>query len=283
MTSRAFIKENKETNLLLVDALNLAFRYIGQSNFSFSDKYVSTLKSLARSYDAAHIVVACDKGSSTYRKEILPEYKMNRKEKHEQRTDKEKADFEAFFDEFRVAMDMVQEDDAFVFLQYQGVEADDIAGHIVTNLDLTTEKTWLISSDRDWDLLISPKVSRFSYVTREEITWDTWEDKYGELPPEFYLTYKCLVGDPGDNIKGIEGVGPKRAQSIIETYGDIFDIIGNLPLSGTTQYIKNLNKSEDLLMKNIQLMDLATFCTDAIGADNVLDINSTLQAKGIIK
>ena len=56
-------------------------------------------------------------------------------------------------------------------LRYEGVEADDIAAHIVRYKEhYGANKIWLISSDRDWDLMIGPKVSRFSYVTRKEIT-----------------------------------------------------------------------------------------------------------------
>ena len=32
------------------------------------------------------------------------------------------------------------------------------------------ERIWLVSSDRDWDLLVQENVGRFSYVTRKEVT-----------------------------------------------------------------------------------------------------------------
>ena len=52
-------------------------------------------------------------------------------------------------------------------------------------------------------------VSRFSTVTRKETTVDNWDEHY-DFPMEDYI-YKCLVGDKGDNVPGVQGVGPKRA------------------------------------------------------------------------
>ena len=65
-------------NLLIVDGLNLSFRWKHQGNLDFEYDYVRTVQSLAKSYNCGEIVVLGD-GGSDYRKEIYPEYKANRK------------------------------------------------------------------------------------------------------------------------------------------------------------------------------------------------------------
>ena len=65
---------------LIVDALNLAFRWKHQGRTDFRYEYQRTVESLARSYDCKNIIITADLGSSSYRKEINPEYKQNRKE-----------------------------------------------------------------------------------------------------------------------------------------------------------------------------------------------------------
>jgi DNA polymerase-1 len=135
-------------------------------------------------------------------------------------------------------------------------------------------KIWLISSDRDWDLLVKEDVSRFSTVTRKEITLDTWPY---EVPPEQYICYKCLTGDKGDNIPGVPKVGPKTAAKLLEQYGSSFDIVDAIPLPGKYVYIKNVNESADQIMLNHELMDLETYCEDAIGSDNLRDIGMQLM------
>jgi 5'-3' exonuclease len=145
----------------------------------------------------------------------------------------------------------------YLTLKYQGVEADDIAALICQNREeLGLDEIWLISSDRDWDLLVDEKVSRFSTVTRKETTIHNWDEHY-DFDPEYFLTYKTLTGDKGDNVPGVDGVGPKRATQLIEQYGDIFDIMASLPLDGKYKYIQNLNEfGTDGLEQGVKLMDL---------------------------
>lgn len=268
MASLVDTSEKPKENLLIVDALNLAFRWKHMGSTKFASDYLATVKSLAKSYKAGTVIITADWGSSTYRKEILPEYKQNRQELKDNQTEQEKREFELFWAEYENTLNLLETH--FLLLRYKGVEADDLAGYLVNNKDrYGFEEIWLISSDRDWDCLIQPGVSRFSYVTRQEITVDTWDYP---VPREMYSSYKCLVGDKGDNIPGIEKIGPKRAAELIQKYGDIFDIYSACPLPGNYVYINNLNNNKEQLLKNYELMDLCTYCTAAIGDSNVEDI-----------
>ena len=260
---------------LIVDALNLAFRWKHQGRTDFRYEYQSTVQSLAKSYDCNNIIITADWGSSTYRKGISPEYKQNRKEKFAEQSEAERLAFEEFFEEFEASLEVLAED--YPVLRYKGVEADDIAAHLVkykSKYDL--EYIWLISSDRDWDLLIQENVGRFSYVTRKEVRVDNWKEHY-DIDPEMYISMKCLTGDKGDNVAGIPGIGPKRAVQLIEQYGTAFDIYNALPIESRYKYIQELNASGEQLLVNYELMDLMTFCDDAIGKDNIDDIERVLN------
>ena len=259
-------------NVLIVDALNLCFRWKHQKATRFADDFVSTIESLARSYDCGQIIVAADMQGSSYRRELYPEYKGNRKELYANQTEEEKLEAQYFFNEYEKSLELASK--RHLLLRYPGVEADDIAAYIVTHRrDFGFNRIWLISSDRDWDLLIKEDVSRFSTVTRKEITLDTWPY---EVPPEQYLCYKCLMGDKGDNIPGVPKVGPKTAAKLLEEYGSSFDICDAIPLPGKYVYIKNLNDNKEQILLNHALMDLETYCEEAIGADNTRDIGMQL-------
>jgi len=260
-------------NILVVDALNLAFRWKHTGSTKFVDEYVKTVKSFARSYSAGTVIITADQGSSSYRKDIYPEYKGNRTALREEQTPAEKREFELFFKEYENTLEALSKE--FLLFKYKNVEADDIAAWIVNNKDTFGFKNiWLISSDRDWDLLVEDSVSRFSYVTRKEITVDTWDYPVSR---EHYISYKCLVGDSGDNILGIPGVGPKRAVALIEEYGDAFDIYAACPVPGTNKFILSLNEHKERLLVNYELMDLKTYCADAIGESNVKDLEWRLN------
>ena len=242
-------------NLLIVDGLNLAFRWKHQGTSDFEHDYVRTVQSLAKSYDCGEIVVLGD-GGSNYRKEIYSEYKANRKERYAEQTEKEEREFQEFLAEFQVTMNTLKYK-GHLTLKYAGVEADDIAALICQNREnLGIQNIWMISSDRDWDLLIDEHISRFSTVTRKETTLHNWDEHY-DFDPEYFLTYKCLTGDKGDNVPGVDGIGPKRATQIIQQYGDIFDIMASLPIEGKYKFIQNLNEfGSEGLEVGIKLMDL---------------------------
>ena len=93
------LKPQPKENILIVDALNIAFRWRHQGILDFKWDYIRTVESLARSYEAGTIIITADGGSS-YRKEIYPEYKANRKERFADQTEQEQKEFEMFMAEF---------------------------------------------------------------------------------------------------------------------------------------------------------------------------------------
>ena len=261
-------------NLLIVDSLNIAFRWKHQGVTDFKYDYVRTVESLAKSYNAGNIIITAD-GGSTYRKDILPTYKANRKEKYAEQTPQEEKEFAMFMAEFSNTLTLLKE--KYPVFQFKGVEADDIAAYISMNLDkYGLDDCWMVSSDKDWDLLINDRVSRFSTVTRKETTVHNWDEHYDFEIPD-YITFKCLTGDKGDNVPGIPGVGPKRAVQLMEQYGDVFDIYDACPIDGKYKYIQNLNENAEQLLMNVELMDLVTYSEQAIGEQNIEVINSTLK------
>ncbi len=268
-------KARSKDRVMIIDALNLAFRYKHGGISGFFDDYKRTVDSLSNSYSTGTIIIAVDDGSSLFRKTIYPEYKQNRKDKYETQTEAEKQAFEAFFREFREVVEQLKQ--YYTVISFKGVEADDIAAYIVRNMHKYPIKhIQLVSSDKDWDLLIRENVSRFSYVTRKDITWDNWFDHY-DVTPEQYMSLKVLQGDSGDNIKGVAQIGPTRAAELLEKYDSIFDIIDALPINSKYKYIQNLNASKDLLELNIQLVDLITYCEEAVGVENAKEISERLE------
>lgn len=272
------IQELDTATVIVVDCLNLGFRWKHSGDTDFLDSYIKTVESLKKSYKAGKVVLTCDSGSSSYRKQLYPLYKQNRKDKFDTQTPEEALAFERFFTEFNRVMDHFKTETSYPLFRFEKCEADDIAAYIVRNRErYGIGKVILISSDRDWDLLISEDVMRFSYVTRKEITLENWSEHY-EYNPADHISIKCLTGDSGDNIPGVAGIGPKKAQTLVSTYGSTWDIIANLPIASRYKYIQNLNEfGADSLMLNYKLMDLMEFCDEALGPANCQTIDQTLE------
>ena len=248
--------EENNTNLMLVDGVNLGFKYIQRANYgSFTDDYIRTISSLGKSYKAKRIICCFDSGSSNYRKILLPEYKANRKQ---ERTPEEQDRFDKFFECLTATIDELP----FEHYKFKGVEADDLIAYLSLNIK-DYNHTWIISSDRDLIQLINETTSIFSTQTRKEKTLKSILDDTGYSPREYMLS-RIIEGDIGDNIKGVTGIGPKRAAELIKSYKTLKGIIAALPIKGKSQYIHNLNNSEALLLKNEKLINLLDYNVDAI-------------------
>lgn len=259
-----YAKQDADT-ILVVDALNFAFRWKHKKAKNFAADYVRQINSLATSFGATKILICADKGKSSYRKGLYPEYKANREEKYKDQSDEERDEFMEFLEDYEATLSLLQE--SYPILRYQGVEADDVIAYICQKKRPET-KVWIISSDKDLNQLVSPTVSRWTYVSAKvkEITWDSFEEAAGCSFDDF-VSVKVLQGDSGDNVPGVPGVGIKRAVSLIGQYGSAYDIYDNLPLSGNQVYIKNLNEFGDQILLNYELMDLE-FSAEALGEEN---------------
>jgi len=274
------VKKNESANnLIITDSLNLAFRWKHSNKKAFGYEFKNTVASFANSYAAKDVILLSD-GGSTYRKNLFPEYKGNRKKLRENQTKEEAETFEEFMQDFKSALELC--DPSYPVIRFDGVEADDIAAYLVKVLKDKYDHIWLISTDKDWDLLIDTNVSKFSYRTRKETTLENWNEHY-DYKPEDHISVKTLAGDSGDNIPGVAGIGEKRAATLLKQYGTAFDIYDNLPLPGKQKFIQNLNAFGDQLLLNYELMDLVEYSSEAIGINNIEEIKITLYERLGIK
>lgn len=305
-------------NLLVVDGLNLSFRWkhdrytVAKDEYNeltyedaleflredrasdyFKEELKETILSIAASYKARKIILLADFGASTYRKGIYDAYKANRGEKQAQERPVDRAIFKVFHEHYTDAIKEIQEDnDDIIVLFSRGIEADDYAGLICSLVTDEFDHIWLVTSDKDWDLLIADNVSRFNWMTKNtwknvdktgprprEITLENWNQHYS-YPVDMHLSIKVLQGDDGDNIPGIDGVGPVYAKRVLDKCGgSIYGLLQSLPIKGTAQYIQNINKNKEALRLNIQLMDIKGAIPHIFTAEERAKVLALIQAE----
>ena len=248
-------------NLLLIDGNNLSYRWLQRPNHgSFAQDFIRTVQSLSKSYEASKTIVCFDFGKSYFRMNMSDDYKANRKKPKEEEEVKR---YDAFFEVLNNLPDMLDED----VLKFRGVEADDTIAHLVMKFEDSEkyDKIWIVSSDRDLHQLISEKTSIFNIFGRREVTVESmYEDL--EITPDLYLLSRIIEGDKSDNIIGVEGIGPKRAQALAKEYKTFDDLLQALPIKGRAKYIQNLNASKDLLIKNEKMINLKAYNEAALNA-----------------
>ena len=160
------------------------------------------LKALTERFEPTHLVVAFDNQSKKWRKELYPEYKANRVKKF--------PELYPQFPEIRKILDKM----GIYNFDVDTMEGDDVIGSMAKTWGDMGNKVSIISGDRDILQLINSNVSVYmptKWVTdlREYTEWNFKTEMGFEINQ--MIEWKSLVGDAGDNIKGVEGVGEKTA------------------------------------------------------------------------
>lgn len=111
-----------------------------------------------------------------------------------------------------------------------GFEADDLLCAYAREGSKKGQVT-IITGDRDAFQLIDGNVRvaipAKGYQIPEYLTAEKVKEKYG-VTPEQIPSYKGLVGDSSDNLKGVNGIGPKAASDLIQKYGSIKEIYAHI-------------------------------------------------------
>ena len=214
------VSSNRYDRVLLIDGLNLFFRNFAMMNIVNPQGvhvgglggFIRSLGSLINQIQPTSVFVVFDGiGSSTNRKNLLPEYKSGRNITR--------------ITNWEVFEDLEDEDDAKIkqivriahYLKCLPVktvaidkaEADDIIAYYSDILPKTyNSKCFIISSDKDFIQLINDNVIVYRPIEKEYYTKDTVKEKFGVLTENFIL-YKTLLGDNSDKIAGVKGLGIK--------------------------------------------------------------------------
>ena len=193
---------------------------------------LSGLKKVDSMFNIDHAVF-CAEGRS-WRKDVDPNYKLNRKVKLLNQTEEEKAEAQQLFSMINEFIEFIDTKTNSTLLRANHCEADDfIARWIQTHPD---DLHVILSTDSDYQQLLSDNVKQYNPVQEYLYTIDgifdyrnkRVKDKKGnELPipdPEFILFEKCIRGDKSDNVfsayPGVTLKSTKKRIGIIEAFND---------------------------------------------------------------
>lgn len=188
-------------DVLAIDCSNLGHRayFANSQRFErlFMD-WVDKLKTLYAVEQKAEVLIAFD-SAVCVRRELYPAYKAGRSEKH--------PDLAAWLEKMRG-----------LYPAPDGFEADDLIASRVARVG-DTDQAVMVSGDLDLCALVAWNVR----LVRPPAWSEPWgpDDVYGKFGvwPDQVPAYKALCGDGSDNIKGVAGIGPVKAKSLLETHG----------------------------------------------------------------
>jgi 5'-3' exonuclease len=159
-----------------------------------------------REHAAQHVTTIITLDSRTsWRRDKWPDYKANRPAKDE-----------LSLEQMRRTIDALRAD-GFVMVELDGYEADDVIASLVAAID---GERVILSQDKDLLQLLGEGVTMYHLGRNQLVTADIIKAELG-VDPGKVAEWLALTGDKSDNVPGVNGVGPKRATSLLVKYGSI--------------------------------------------------------------
>ena len=244
----------QQKRLFLLDAYALIFRgyYAFIKNPRINSKgldtsailgFTNSLLDVIKRERPDHLAVCFDKGGSTDRLEVYPEYKANRDETPEG---------------IKVAVPYIHkilEAMHIPIMVKDGYEADDIIGTLAKKAEKEGYQTYMVTPDKDFAQLVSENI--FMYRPMFGGGYETWgieevKEKFEVQDPKQVIDFLGMKGDAVDNIPGLPGVGDKTAKKFINLYGSMEGLIENVhELKGKMREKVEANAELGLLSKKL--------------------------------
>jgi len=210
--------------------------------------FTAMLLKLLREEKPDHLVVVIDVSGDqeSFRSELDPEYKANREEAPD--------DFGGQVDRCLEVLEVLD----IPVLGEPVVEADDVIASLVKRIrrDHPEMDIRIISRDKDLTQLIDEKVELFdAHKGQTVIPDDVFKTPDMGVTPAMVGDILALMGDTSDNIKGVEGIGPKTAVKLIMEFGSIEGIYEHIDqIKGKRK--ENLLANREVLKLGRQLVTL---------------------------
>ncbi|OPX24363.1 MAG: DNA polymerase I [Candidatus Latescibacteria bacterium 4484_107] len=247
--------------LFLIDGSALAYRsyfaFIRNplinskgENTSAPFGFARALLKLIEEEKPEYIAVVFDTGKPTFRHEKYEAYKATRQKMP---------------DEMRSSIPRIHElvrAMNIAMMELEGFEADDVIGTLAQKAAQAGMETVIVSGDKDFMQLVSPKVRLINPRKGEdavEINEDGVRARFG-VGPDRVTDVLGLMGDTSDNVPGVPGVGEKTAIALIREYGDIEGVLAH------AAEVRRKNVRENLIQHADQARlskDLVIIRTDA--------------------
>ena len=263
--------------LLIVDVTAILFRkyFSGMQHVNIHDVEVggvwgvcTALRDINKLMKPKYIAAVFDAGPKTFRNEIYPEYKANR--------GSAPADL---IPQFELSYKLCQAVGITCFKQ-KGFEADDLLASLALRARAQGIPVQLLSNDKDLNQLVIdefPSIQQVNFFKKQVLTEESIKKSTGVLPRQC-IDFMALVGDNADNIRGVDGIGPKTAALLLGKYKTLEGIYSSLPELEKTKKGKRWARLLREFRENCLLAKrLVTLKTDIDLSSQVTDIKEDLR------
>ncbi|WP_116472357.1 flap endonuclease Xni [Zobellella maritima] len=208
--------------LLIIDALNLIRRIYAVQTTQHQDEASqlaatrATVEQVARKllgqFTPSHVVAVFDGAPEGFRHRLFPDYKAGRPPMP--------GPLAAHMDELQQSLWQLGID----ALLSDTDEADDLIATLANTLAAHRRQVTIISTDKGFCQLLNPWVRLWDHFNQRWLDSAHVQQQYG-LAVGQLVDYWALTGVSGSGIKGVPGIGPKRAKSLLQQHGSLDQLL----------------------------------------------------------
>jgi DNA polymerase I len=205
--------------------------------------FTNMLMKLIDDTETEYIAVIFDSARQTFRNDIYPDYKAHRPPPPEE-----------LVPQFDIIREAVQ---AFNVpaIERPGFEADDLIATYARLAAAQGAAVTIVSSDKDLMQLVGPHIRMLDPMRNRLIGPDEVVEKFG-VGPDKVVDVQALAGDASDNVPGVPGIGVKTAAELINTYGDLDNLLAHAGEIKQPKRRENLVNHADLARVSRELVKL---------------------------
>ncbi len=187
-------------------------------NTSATFGFVNSVLKIIREEDPDYLAIAFDTKQPTFRHKTYPEYKSTRAKMPEELVDQ--------LPRIRQAVDALN----IPYFELDGYEADDIIGTLAKRAENEGFEVWCVTGDKDFFQLVNDNIKIYNPKTGadtpEKMGREEVKAKFG-VYPERVIDKLALMGDSSDNVPGVAGIGPKTADTLLQQFASLEDILSS--------------------------------------------------------
>jgi len=267
---------NKDSRVLIVDGTNSFIRVFSAvplvnddgDHIGGSIGFLRSIAAVIRQFNPTRCIIVFDgKGGASRRRKINSAYKENRTVNTRFRRSEEvgemtvEQEMESMKRQYGMLVSYL-ECLPITCISIDNIEADDTIAYLTTEYFRPKQsKVTIMSDDKDFLQLVNENTQVWRPVQKKMFNEPEVLEKFG-VPSHNYIHFKVFIGDASDNVRGVDGIGPKtlikRIPVLLEgkqlEIDDVFDYCRNR-VSEHKVYQQILD-AETVIRQNYAIMNL---------------------------
>ena len=206
-------------------------------------KLLEDAKSVDNDERPTHFAVIFDSARKNFRNEIYSDYKANRSDAPD--------DLIPQFDYIRKSVLAFN----LPSIEQVNYEADDLIATYVEQIKKAGAKATIVSSDKDLLQLHGKNTRIFDPMKNKFLGIEDIKQKFG-VNPEKIIDVQSLAGDTSDNVPGVPGIGVKTAAELINSFGNLEELLKNAHTIKQNKRRQTLLENKDKAIVSKKLVTL---------------------------